>query len=245
MAIQTTPALVIQVADQGESDKLITFYSPKVGKFKAIAKGAKRSMKRFVNKLELFTLLSVTYYDQYSIPLLSDAELLNSYLTLRYNYAAYIQAILVCDLIRNWTHENDGDETIFHYLTWIFSHLNQTPATPKYTLLFLAKFYNQLGYRPSFFGCSVCGKLPAQGSPFSFRPSSGGIICRLCSSESRPVIPLTIGTLKLLQKAFELPTHKLARLHFTPASSREALDFFKQYDRFLLDRELQSWNFIE
>ena len=244
MPIQHTPAVVIHVADQGESDKLITFYSPQAGKFRAIAKGAKRSIKRFVNKLEMFSLLSITYHDQYTIPLVSDADLINSHLSIRQHYALYIQGILICELIRNWTHENDGDETLFHYIVWFFSQLNSCSHGNNHLLLFLAKFYNQLGFQPIISACNSCGRLDPQTSPFSFRPSMGVILCTNCSFEAKPLIPLTISTLMLLQKAFELPTSKLGRLHFTSKSTSEALHFFKRYDRFLLDRELQSWSFI-
>ena len=242
MPIQQTPAVVIHVADFGESDKLITFYCPKIGKLKALAKGAKRSLKRFVNKLELFSYLSIAYHDQYKIPLISDADLINSHLTLRNHYASYIQAILVCELTRNWTHENDGDEILFGYIIWLFSQLNCTDHSNNYLLLFLAKFYTHLGYQPNISECNSCGELDPRISPYSFRPSIG-LLCKKCSLETTPAIPLAISTVKLLQKAFELPANKLSRLHFTAQSRSEALHFFKRYDRYLLDRELQSWSF--
>jgi DNA repair protein RecO (recombination protein O) len=244
MPIQQITAIVIHVADQGESDKLITFYTPQRGKITAIAKGAKRSIKRFVNKLELFSLLSISYHDQYTIPIVSEADLINSYLAIRQTYSAYIQGVLICELIRNWTRENDADEALFQYIVWFFSHINRASHGNNHLLLFLAKFYNQLGFQPSITACNSCGRLDQQASPFSFKPSLGGILCQKCSQEIKPLIPLTISTLKLLQKAFELPTGKLSRLHFTPKSRSEALQLFRRYDRFLLDRELQSWSFI-
>jgi len=244
MPIQHITAIVIHVADQGESDKLVTFYTPQLGKLTAIAKGAKRSIKRFINKLELFSLLSITYHDQYTIPIISEADLINSHLTIRHTYSSYVQGILMCELIRNWTHENDTDETLFQYVMWFLSHLNRAHKGINYLLLFLAKFYNQLGFQPSISGCSSCGRLDPMLGPFSFNPSTGGIICQKCSSDAQPLIPLSISTVKLLQKAFELPINKLSRLHFMAKSSSEALHLFKRYDRFLLDRELQSWAFI-
>jgi DNA repair protein RecO (recombination protein O) len=243
MPIQQITAIVIHVADQGESDKLITFYTPERGKVIAIAKGAKRSIKRFVNKLELFSLLSITYHDQYTIPIISEADLINSHLAIRHTYSSYTQGILICELMRNWTRENDADESLFKYVVWFFSHLNRSHGN-NFLLLFLAKFYNQLGFQPSISNCNSCGKLDNQTSPFSFKPPLGGILCQKCSPENQPLIPLTISTLKLLQKAFELPTNKLSRLHFTSKSRSEALYLFKRYDRFLLDRELNSWSFI-
>ena len=50
-----TPAIVVRVRAFGESDKIVTFLSRDLGKVTGIAKGAKRSRRRFVNVLEPFT----------------------------------------------------------------------------------------------------------------------------------------------------------------------------------------------
>ena len=37
---------------------------------------------------------------------------------------------------------------------------------------------------------------------------------------------------------------KLGRLHFSLAATREAIALLKRYDNHLLQREVQSWNFL-
>jgi hypothetical protein len=61
---------------------------------------------------------------------------------------------------------------------------------------------------------------------------------------SRDDIPLAINTIKLLQHAQELPLEKLERLRFSDASIREALQLFKIYGHYLLQREIAAWKFL-
>jgi DNA repair protein RecO (recombination protein O) len=60
MPLYTTHAIVIRVSNYGESDKIVTFFTRDFGKIKGIAKGARRSRKRFQNALDLFSHLRLT-----------------------------------------------------------------------------------------------------------------------------------------------------------------------------------------
>lgn len=244
MAPQKTPGVVIHLTDFGEADKIVTLYSPTIGQWSGIAKGAKRSYKRFVNKLELFSLLDIEYNDQYRLPVINQAELVNSHLPIRQHYSAYTAATLVCDLFRSWTHANDHDPELFAWLVWILDQLSRNQTIMETMALFLVKFYNKLGYQPNFTACSSCQQRKSSGSPFHFRSSHGDILCRGCQ-HSPPTIPLSLSTVMSLHKAASLPMDKLDRLRFTQASAREAITLFKAYDRTLLDRESPSWNFID
>jgi DNA repair protein RecO (recombination protein O) len=49
-----TEAIVLRAIDYGESDRIVTFCTADFGKIRGIAKGARRSRKRFANALEPF-----------------------------------------------------------------------------------------------------------------------------------------------------------------------------------------------
>ncbi|NOQ45602.1 MAG: DNA repair protein RecO, partial [Desulfobulbaceae bacterium] len=85
MISRRTRGIVLSVSAHGESDKLVTFYSPDLGRSTGIAKGAKRSKQRFVNKLEEFSLLQIMYRPSRGSGLLflSEAELDRAFLSLR------------------------------------------------------------------------------------------------------------------------------------------------------------------
>ena len=76
-----TPAIVLQIKRYGESDKIVTFYTKKRGKMSGIAKGASRSLKRFLNKLELFSELEIHFVDSRisSLVRIEQAELIKPF----------------------------------------------------------------------------------------------------------------------------------------------------------------------
>jgi hypothetical protein len=59
------------------------------------------------------------------------------------------------------------------------------------------------------------------------------------------MVPLSMNTIKLLQHAQDLPMEKLSRLRFSDVSIKEALELFKVYGQYLLQREIVAWNFLE
>ena len=117
--LSRTEGIVLRSVDFGESDRIITLYSLDDGRLTAIAKGAKRSKKRFVNKLEEFSLLDVTYRparQPHSLHFLNEAELKDAFLSLRTDWQRYYAAMLVCELVLRFTGEHDPDRRIFFLL---------------------------------------------------------------------------------------------------------------------------------
>jgi len=76
-----TRGLVLNRYEVGESDLLLVLLSPTLGRFSALAKGARRSRKRFVNVLEPFTLLRAHLRGGRKglAPFLDQADLLESW----------------------------------------------------------------------------------------------------------------------------------------------------------------------
>lgn len=241
---QRSPAIIIKVSDHGESDKIVTCYCPGVGKLTGIAKGAKRSKKRFVNKLEIFSLLEIYYTkgNRSSMVRIDQADLLCSFPTLRSHYDRYSNGSLLCELLLHWTTENDGDQQIFNLLVWALECLDRGEPLTRTVILFQVKLFDHLGYRPHMGGCIDCGCHDSSGAPYQFSSSRGGLVCRNCNHDSVAAhIPLSLSTAKLLHRAQTMPRDKISRLQFSPASSREAVTLLKRYNNDLLQREINSW----
>ena len=58
-----TRALVLRTFDQGESDRVVHLYTETHGRVGAIAKGARRSKRRFPGTLEILSLIDVRLVD--------------------------------------------------------------------------------------------------------------------------------------------------------------------------------------
>lgn len=247
MATCRTVAVVMSVTDYGESDKIVTLLCPAYGKLIGIAKGAKRSQKRFMNKLEIFTLLEIQYVSSLRSTMvrIDQAELVAPYPDLRNDYSRYAAATLICELTLRWTRENDGDPELFDLVIWALTRLADGEQIARTLILFQVKLLDLLGYQPDLSGCTSCGRFDAAATPYYFSSGRGGLICSACSGEKNATSsPLSLNTVKLLQQAQKMTCEKLGRLRFSRHSAREAITMLKRYDRHLLQCDIQSWNYI-
>ena len=249
MTTKKMKAVVLKVSDLGESDKIITLYSRQAGKVAGIAKGAKKSKKRFSNKLEIFSLLDVLYDDRSRSGLIRvvEAELLTPFISLREKYDRYVGAALACELIYYWSRDYDADRNIFNLLIWALQSIDSGKSSRVMQIFFQIKLYTLLGYKLHLSGCIKCGIADQSGKPYVFHPGRHGLLCRNCSPSliSKEMVPLSINTIKLLQHAQDLSMEKLERLRFSDASIREALLLFRAYGQYLLQREIMAWKFLE
>src|SRR4030043_497513 len=85
MPFFTTNAIVIRSHHYGESDKIVPFFTKDFGKLKGIAKGARRSKKRFQNALDLFSHLRLIFFDREGMGLVraQGCDILKSFTRIR------------------------------------------------------------------------------------------------------------------------------------------------------------------
>lgn len=247
MELLRSPAVVLQVREHGDADTIVTLFTLEQGKIAAIAKGAKRSKKRFVNKLEPFTLLDVHCTPGRTTTLLrlDQADLLAPFPLLREKYEPFLAASLLCELTLHWTRDHDSDQALFRLLVWALTALAQDKPAGWTVICFHLRLLHILGYRPDLSGCLECGQLTATHGPYRFSLQRGGLVCSRCGGDaSGQAAPLSLQTTQLLRRVQELEPHKLERLHFPATAIAEALELLQRYDSHLLQRELHSWRFL-
>ena len=241
-------AIVLDCRDHGESDKIITFFCENLGRITGIAKGAKRSKKRFVNKLEIFSSLRIlhTLPQNGRLAFIAEAELVDGFLSLRTDISCYTNASIVREIVLLATKDLEGDEKLFPLLHWVLHSLNCAKNPDHVLIFFLIRFFAIIGYSPNLTNCHDCGCELVQNELFSFHLQSGGILCSRCNKDKQSTrIRLSCGTLRSLDMALKQPLNRIQRLQLTEQSRREALSFFHLYARQLFQREIVSWQFLD
>jgi DNA repair protein RecO (recombination protein O) len=244
-----TGCIVLKNADFGESDRIITLYSPDIGRFAAIAKGAKRSQKRFVNKLEEFSLLDISYRPakHNRLHFLSEAELKEAFISLRTNWQRYCAAILANELVLRFTGEHDPDRRIFSLLHWLLESLHNGSSPLPTVVFFHLHLLNACGYRPKLEHCAICSCLPDKnrGLSFTLQPGNGTLICSRCSGNAgRSRFALSLQSLKFLQTAQGMTVKKMHRLQMPENIASECLSVLYNYSKYLLQCDIHSWSFL-
>ncbi|MGB5686373.1 MAG: DNA repair protein RecO [Candidatus Electrothrix sp.] len=244
-----TECIVLKNVDLGESDKIITLYSPDIGRFAVIAKGAKRSQKRFVNKLEEFSLLDISYRPakHNRLHFLSEAELKEAFLSLRTNWQRYCAATLANELVLRCTGEHDPDSRIFSLLHWLLEALHHGASPLPTVVFFHLHLLDACGYRPRLKHCANCSCSPDKnrGLNFALQPSNGTLLCSQCNGNpDRSRFTLSLQSLKFLQTAQGMTTKQVHRLQMPKNVTSECLHVLHSYSKYLLQCDIHSWNFL-
>ena len=243
-----TEAIVLDCRDHGESDKIVTFFCLDAGRLAGIAKGANRSKRRFVNKLELFSSLQLTYSlpRQGGLVFIAAAELQSSFLNLRNEIGLYNAATVIREFVLIGTSERERDTRVFDLLLWALNELDRKRPPFTVVILFLIRFFEYVGYRPDLLHCHHCGQSAEVQRRGGFNYVAGGLVCEACSSDgSQTTVPLSPGTIKLLLNAQNQPQERLHRLQFSAQAQDEALNMLHHYGRQLFQRDIHSWEALQ
>ena len=245
--LRETDAIVLDLHDHGEADLIVTLFNLQNGRCSAIAKNAKKSKRRFVNKLELFSFLHVVLREQpnRNLALLQEADLHTSFIHLRRKLSVYTTASVIREFLLVTIHEGESDERIFRLTLWAFHHLDQGQPHLTVLALFLVRFYDYIGYRPEFARCRICAaETPPLGGQ-GFTMSGGGLICPNCAAgHQHPTPVLAAGTIKFLHSAQDIPLERLHRLKLSGQLLHEALLILHRYGRYILQRDIWSWKML-
>lgn len=248
MNLRTTCGIVLRITGHGESDKLVTFYSPDLGRVTGIAKGAKKSMRRFVNKLEEFSLLQLIYRlprHQAALILINEAELLTAHLPLRSDVHRYAAAMYLCELLVRFTRDGDPDPRLFSLLHWALAALDQAKSPLKIVLLAHLHLLETTGYRPELHCCALCRQAVAPGRNYQLQPG-GGLFCDLCTIDHGVRTPrMAVQTIRLLAGAQTFALDRLDRFQFPPQTLMGAATALYHFSVHLLQQDIHAWNILK
>jgi len=248
MTLRSACGTVLRVADYGEADKLVTLYCSGPGRVTGIAKGAKKSRRRFVNKLEMFSLLRIFYRPPRGpagLLLISEAELLAAHLSLRTDFRRYAAAMYLSELTLRFTRDNDPDQRLYILLNWAFTALDQGKMPQQIITLFHLHLLETVGYRPELNHCIACRQTVQAKHSYIFLPGSGSLLCNACSPGTNShTLGLSIQTIRLLASAQSFELDRLHRLHFPAHALAEAMTALHYFSLHLLQQDIHSWRLL-
>lgn len=242
-----TDALVLDTIEHGESDQIVTFFTERNGRLTAIAKGAKRSKKRFVNKLEQFSFLKIAYQQKStrSMAFLTEADLHTGFIQLRTDVTLYNAASLIREFLLMAVKEGEPEKKVFQLSLWALHNLNKNAPEKTIIVLYLLRFFDHIGYRPNFQECSQCYEKIHPDKKYRFDSTSGGLICSICAKTNMRNQLISHGTIKILCAGQSHPLDRLHRLKISGTILQESLRLLHNYGNQLFQREFVSWKAIQ
>ena len=237
-------AVVLNSIDYGESDRILTFYTLEKGKLSGIAKGARRSRKRFVGNLDPLSHINIVYFhnDKSDLVRIEDASLIDAFSILKTDIDRLTDGCYLLELTSELTREGQALPAAYHSLV-AFLKLLEAGAGPEALRFFEVKLLDQSGYLPHLTGCLSC-RAAAEGERLYFSSAKGGLVCRGCSSGITGLIPVSPATAALLAMSARLEPEKLGRLKPGPAFLDESERLLYDFIKFQLGKELKTRRFM-
>ncbi len=185
-------ALVLRTRPYGESDLIVVLLTDEYGKISAIAKGARRSKRRFPpGLLELFQHLRIRFARRphASLAFLHDCTLINSHHVLASDLESFAWATYLCELVDVMTPERDPCRDLFDLLKSTFEALPDASSPQPLAHHFMIGLLDHGGWRPDFEVCGVCGtRVNGERRPILDHRGSG-VICSRHEAEKMGLDP--------------------------------------------------------
>jgi DNA repair protein RecO (recombination protein O) len=237
-----TEAIIIKKIKLGEADRILTLYTPHLGKIRAVAKGVRRPRSKMAGHLELLTHSLVSLARGRNLDTITGSQTINSFLPLKSDLQLASYALYATELVDQFTADNVENYPLFQLLLETMEHLCQDNDKELALRYFELHLLNLVGYRPQLQQCVSCQALLETNS--SFCPSMGGMLCPNCR-HSQLAYPISINGLKTLQLLQSNDRETTRQLKINPGVAEELEAVMRNYLKYLLERDIRSTTWLD
>ncbi|PYS94153.1 MAG: DNA repair protein RecO [Acidobacteria bacterium] len=181
MGLNETEAFVLRTYKLAEADKIILLLTRKAGLLRGVAHGARKLKSRFGASFELFTLVSLSYYEKETRELVSirQAEILRSYFHLA-NKAEIVSALnYLSELIVEFVPPHDPNEKLFRMIRACLDTVAEAPAAAGEVVRYFEVWLLKLsGFLPDVRACAICRR---QLQAEAFLSTDSTLQCNECA----------------------------------------------------------------
>ena len=162
MAEHKTEAILLRSIDVGETDRIVHLLTPDLGRVTAMAKSARKSVKRFPGTLDLMNHLNVELQIRpRRMTHIGRAKLISPFLELRNDASRFAMGCYLVELLGRLAPEGSagGDaRCLFDFSLGAMHHIEALEPNPKTRLFLKLESLCALGLRPELRQCVSCGE---------------------------------------------------------------------------------------
>jgi len=241
-----TDAIVLRSLAYGESDLIMTFFTAGFGKLKGIAKGARRSKKRFVNALDLFCRSDVVFSRKGTegLALIDSCDVREHYPGIREDLERTLVATYFVDLVDQFSSEGKRDSELFRELQDFLGIVGSGNSSETMIRIFELRLLKRAGYEPVLDHCLACKTQIHTIPTLMFSVKEGGIFCAQCAPGRSENFKASCGTIRTLLLGKEMDLPKIRQLMVTAKTESESRAILAGFIRHLLGKELNSFRML-
>ncbi|MFN2567175.1 MAG: DNA repair protein RecO [Gemmatimonadaceae bacterium] len=189
MPLVATEAIVLHAFDYLESSRVLRLATRDAGVRSAIAKGARRSSRRFGGGLDLFSRGVAHLYIKpgRDLDILAGFDDLRTTAHLADDLARFTGASAIAELTLRFSREASADSALYDAVAWTLASIETVPAdeTRGAVLAGAWRIVAELGFAPTLDDCAECHAPLAGDDVVMFSHPAGGALCPRCARLAR------------------------------------------------------------
>ncbi|MDH3845013.1 MAG: DNA repair protein RecO [Myxococcales bacterium] len=174
-------ALLLRSVDYRDSDRIVTLLTEDHGKIAAIARGARKSQRRFGGALQPYVVMQAYFHrGRGELAHLERVTVDQPFLNILRDLTAIGAAGAALAVIRERVPDHEPEPAVFDVAVRFLAALDSGAAAEEALVSLHIRVLALLGFAPTLDRCVICGKSPPMGRSASFDAGRGGIVCRAC-----------------------------------------------------------------
>ena len=241
--VSRAEAIVLRHMDWGEADRLLWLFTRETGKIRAVAKGVRKPRSRKAGHLEPFTRVNLLLAQGRDLPIITQAEMIESHLPLHENLRTMGYAAYIVELLDRFTYEEGENVALYRLLADTLERLCSAPDPAFVVRYYEIRLLDLVGFRPQLSQCVGCGN-PILPEDQFFSAAQGGIVCPQCSEKVPGVRAITVAAVRFLRHIQRSSYPAAARLPLKESVDYELEHLMQHYFTYLLERGLNTPAFL-
>lgn len=239
-----TEAIVLRRKDFGEADRILTLFTPELGKIRALAKGIRKPRSRKAGHLELYMRANLFLAKGRDMDIITQAETVTAYRPLREDLLRSTYGSYCVELLDKFTPDEAENKPLYELLAHALGWLSDSSDLALTTRYYELQLLGMAGYQLELFRCAVNGeKIEAEDQFFS--PAEGGVVCPKCGPSRDGVFPISLNALKVLRFMMRNSYEALRDLKLGPMVQAELERVIQRTITYYLEQQLKSVEFLK
>jgi len=240
----STEAIPLKRMDFGEADRIITLFTPGLGKIRVIAKGVRRSTSRMAGHLELFSHAHLVLARGRELDIATQASTIDPFRALREDLARSSQAYHLAELVDAFLQDRDENRAVFQLLCAALDALAASNIAPDLVARhFELHLLAAVGFRPQLYTCLSC-ESPIEAEANAYSIPLGGVLCPRCAGQEPTARPIVTETLKLLRFVQRTGSVRDAAISLPTGAMHDAERLLREVLESVLERRLRAAEFV-
>jgi DNA repair protein RecO (recombination protein O) len=242
--VYKTAAVVLRHRKLGESDKIITLYSPHLGKIDCVAKGVRKAKSRMAGHVEPLTQATFLLARGRTLDIVTQVETIESFQPIRGDLDRLACALYACELLDRFTEPHAANAGLYGLLLDTLHRIEKRDDAALTLRYYEMALLDEMGYRPELEECIACR---ARLEPVTnyWTAAGGGVACSACRRAESAVRTISPNAIKLLRLLLHGRWPDVARVNIDAALAVEMERALSEYLRWVLERDIRSAAFID